>query len=195
VTAQTQNIRYEDLAAKSRVFVELMRIYLRCSDKIQQVVIDMLRLIDDPEATEEDRERAHGTIAGALLAFAEESATTQDGPKGGALRLRIPPATKTLIQDQQRAFAERLRSLRLQRGWTQQDLATRSGLGQSAVSMMENGQCRPQLGTLMKLAEALGVTKKELWPGAAPLRNGQPKRPSSPGTDQKGKHGKANATP
>jgi len=81
------------------------------------------------------------------------------------------PAAKhaTMVQ-----FAEQLQTLRKQQRLTQAELARRVGLQQSAISMMESAQCRPQPETLMKLASQLGVPVEQLWP--RPIRNGSPRR-------------------
>lgn len=157
-----QNLDYDHVLAKCRIFVELMSIYLRCTGRLQEVVNDMIALIGSSEATEEERERAYGTIAGALLAFAVDEKELVGGPP---LRLRITPEAKAAMAEQRQTLAKRLRSLRTEKGWTQQELARRSEVGQSAISTLESGRCRPQLATLLKLAEALDVSKEDLWPG------------------------------
>jgi len=67
-------------------------------------------------------------------------------------------------------FAERLQTLRKQKGLTQHELAQRVGLRQSAISMMEGAQCRPQPSTLTKLAKQLGVAPTSF--GRRPPRGG-----------------------
>jgi transcriptional regulator with XRE-family HTH domain len=52
---------------------------------------------------------------------------------------------------------------------TQEQLAAAIGVGQPAISMMLNRNCRPQARTVKKLADALGVEIEELWLGAARL--------------------------
>jgi lambda repressor-like predicted transcriptional regulator len=61
-------------------------------------------------------------------------------------------------------FAERLLALMTEKGLTQAELASKVGIGQPAVSMMINRACRPQRRTVVRLAEALGVTPDLLWP-------------------------------
>ena len=54
------------------------------------------------------------------------------------------------------------RAARLQRQFTQQALADRSGLSLSYISMLERGQRSPPLDTLEALAGALGVPAGQL---------------------------------
>ena len=66
-------------------------------------------------------------------------------------------------------LAVHLRPLRHQRGWTQQELARRSGVDQPTISRIENGHTRGVgLGTIERLAQALGVNPRVLF--ERPLR-------------------------
>lgn len=60
-------------------------------------------------------------------------------------------------------LGEVIYQLREARGWSQYELATRSGVGQSYISMLEQG-ARPKPGALVlnKLAVALGTTVEAL---------------------------------
>jgi transcriptional regulator with XRE-family HTH domain len=50
-----------------------------------------------------------------------------------------------------------VRRLRKKRGMSQQGLAQRAGLSREYVARLETGQHNPSLGTLQKIAKALGV--------------------------------------
>lgn len=73
------------------------------------------------------------------------------------------------MEQEESVFAERLSRLMAEKQMTQAELARRIGVGQSAVSMLLSRKCRPQPRTLGKLAEALGVTVSEIWPGKVGL--------------------------
>lgn len=62
---------------------------------------------------------------------------------------------ETRIEDVAR---RRLRSLRLARGWTLDDLARRSSIGPSTISRIETGQRRLAIDNLADLARALETT-------------------------------------
>ena len=56
------------------------------------------------------------------------------------------------------SFAERLRALRRENGWTQKELADRLRLKRPAVTLYETGRREPDYGTLQKIAEVLQVS-------------------------------------
>jgi transcriptional regulator with XRE-family HTH domain len=58
---------------------------------------------------------------------------------------------------------ERLRHIREQSGYSQQDLADESGVSQHTISEIELGRRRPQGRTLRKLAKVLGVEVADLY--------------------------------
>jgi len=60
---------------------------------------------------------------------------------------------------------EEVRRLRQERDWTQAELAFHASLAPSVISEIENGKRDPSAGTLKKLANALGVSVGELFPG------------------------------
>ena len=55
-----------------------------------------------------------------------------------------------------------LRRLRLEKGWSQEDMAFESGLHRTYVSGIERGVRNPTLLILEKLAKTLGVAPTEL---------------------------------
>lgn len=62
----------------------------------------------------------------------------------------------------QEAGVHRLRELRLDKAWTQRELANRADVTKETVSRLEKSRNVPQPTTLGKLARALGVEPKEL---------------------------------
>lgn len=57
--------------------------------------------------------------------------------------------------DVERLLAERMRTLRTARRWTQEELAERAGLGVATVARLERSG-RGQIATLLRIASALG---------------------------------------
>ncbi len=62
-----------------------------------------------------------------------------------------------------RAFGARVRALRHDRNWTQEELALKSSLSVEAVGRIERGAFSPTLETIHKLAGGLGVTIDQLF--------------------------------
>jgi transcriptional regulator with XRE-family HTH domain len=59
-------------------------------------------------------------------------------------------------------FGRRVRELRHERGWTQEQLAFEAGVKRAYISEVENGQRNVSLDVVEKLAKALGVAADSL---------------------------------
>ena len=60
-------------------------------------------------------------------------------------------------------ISKRLKELRKERNWTQQELAQKADLSFNAVTKIEQGAAKhPTLKTLLKLSEAFGIGLDEL---------------------------------
>lgn len=68
------------------------------------------------------------------------------------------------MSDIRERFGERLRKLRQNKGYTQEELADRAGMHFTYVGQIERGLRNPSLINLHKLAKALGVNAGELLP-------------------------------
>ena len=62
-------------------------------------------------------------------------------------------------------FALNLRQARLKKGISQEELGFRCDLHRTEVSLLERGGREPRLGTIVKLAGALGTTPEALCDG------------------------------
>ena len=60
--------------------------------------------------------------------------------------------------DVRKKFGKRLRDLREERGWSQEEFADRAGLHRTYVSAVERGIRNPTLSVLEQLANALGLS-------------------------------------
>lgn len=60
-------------------------------------------------------------------------------------------------------LAERVRSLRKERGWTLEQAARQAGLARSTLSKIENGQMSPTYEALKKLADGLAISVPQLF--------------------------------
>lgn len=66
-----------------------------------------------------------------------------------------------------RLVGEQVRKLRVSRHVSLRAFAVQTGFSPSFISQMENGQVSPSLGSLQKIADALGVTLGEFFAEAA----------------------------
>lgn len=67
-------------------------------------------------------------------------------------------------------LGERIRTLRLQRGWTQQQLGDRLGVAGITISSWEKGRNSPTVATLGVIAEAFTIPVSELFTSRNDLR-------------------------
>ena len=154
---------------------EMIRLYMECSDEIQEVVRSMFAILNNPDVSAADKKRAASTITDALYPVPTEG----HGRYGvGLAQIERETATKhpdqskhpqiasrlAQMDSQEATFADRLRDLLKKRNITQEELAKRINCTQSAISKMLTRNCRPQKKTILSLAEALDVAPTVLWP-------------------------------
>ena len=84
-----------------------------------------------------------------------------------------------VLMDKRDRFAVNLRRARQDAGISQEELAERCELHRTEVSLLERGGREPRLGTMIKLATALGTNAEALW-GSAGTR----KRASTKSTNR-----------
>ena len=63
------------------------------------------------------------------------------------------------------ALGDRIRELREQRGWSQEEFADRCGLHRTAIGFLERAERNPRLDTLLTISGTLGITVSELLAG------------------------------
>jgi transcriptional regulator with XRE-family HTH domain len=68
-------------------------------------------------------------------------------------------------------IGEHIRRLRSDRGLSVRAFAAQTGFSPSFISQLENGQVSPSLGSLQKIAEALGETWASSSPPPRPERS------------------------
>jgi transcriptional regulator with XRE-family HTH domain len=73
-------------------------------------------------------------------------------------------------EDVAEGIASRVRTDRARRRWTLDELAARSAVSRRLLVQIEHAEANPSLGTLLKLAAALGVTLTELVSAEAQAR-------------------------
>lgn len=80
-----------------------------------------------------------------------------------------------------RSVAANVRTLRLRDDWTQEQLAEAADIDLNSLRRVETARTNPSLGTLLKLATALGVEVSALLRPAqlAKPRRGRPPKPAT----------------
>lgn len=63
------------------------------------------------------------------------------------------------------ALAERVRTLREERRWSQEEFADRCGLHRTAIGFLERAERNPRLDTLLTISKGFGITVSELLQG------------------------------
>ena len=66
-------------------------------------------------------------------------------------------------------FAETLKRIRMDRGFTQEELAKKVGIEKANISCYENGRRMPRNTTICSLSEALGCEVEELMSGSSKI--------------------------
>lgn len=85
------------------------------------------------------------------------------------------PFTSTVVAVMERRarnlLAQKLRILRMTRGWSQEDLADATGLHRTYISLIERAGCNISLDNMERIADAFGLSLAELLaaPDAATL--------------------------
>lgn len=68
-------------------------------------------------------------------------------------------------------IGERLKKVRLEKGYTLKDVAAKSGYSKALISRIENGNVSPSINSLLKIAGALDVKPHDLF---LPSRDAEP---------------------
>ncbi|HEX7153249.1 MAG TPA: helix-turn-helix transcriptional regulator [Thermoanaerobaculia bacterium] len=75
----------------------------------------------------------------------------------------VPPVNKSERLREAIEFGARVRELRVKRDLTQEQLAESAGMNVVQLSNLERGANEPKLSTILRLAQALGVTLAEFF--------------------------------
>src|SRR5437899_11758999 len=143
-----------------------------CDDELRAEAIDLFKQLESGELDAEQRTATITLLAEILFPNADEKGLPGfDLAEAEAMApSRNLEAREVLsrMDEEEANFAKRLRQLMEGKGLTQAQLADAVGIGQPAVSMILNRSCRPQRKTVLRFAEALGVSPEHLWPGIQP---------------------------
>jgi transcriptional regulator with XRE-family HTH domain len=68
------------------------------------------------------------------------------------------------MKSTQQSFGRRVRQLRHKKGWTQEQLAERTGRHWTYIGGIERGERNATLAVIRDIAQALGVEIRDLFP-------------------------------
>lgn len=69
-----------------------------------------------------------------------------------------------------------------ERGWTDVELAARTGIGRPHVNELKNGRAMPRVGTALRIAAALELPVAAVFPpGSSDARRRRTRAPVAPG--------------
>jgi lambda repressor-like predicted transcriptional regulator len=149
------------------MFAQVFQAYMECTDEIQEVIRDMAVIVNDPEATENERSMACSTIAEALYPSRYQGRLGVDLEEAELLDAGDSKEFKEIcdsMDEQESCFADRVQAILEIRGMSQAALAEACQIGQSAISNLLSRRSRPQRRTVEKIAKALDVCPDEIWP-------------------------------
>jgi predicted XRE-type DNA-binding protein len=146
------------------LFAELFDVYLSSPKAIKEVIESMTKVVNDPDAEAEERAAALDTLVEVLFPPRQGSKVGVDLEEPEKDEPKSSQKARAAMARQEAAFSANLRQLMKERGLSQKTLAGMIGVGQPAISMMLSRECRPQRATVDKLAQALGVSARDLWP-------------------------------
>jgi lambda repressor-like predicted transcriptional regulator len=144
------------------LFADMFPAYQNGSAEIKEIIRSMVGVIKNPATSEEERRAATDTLVEVL--FPQPELLGVDLENIAEIGLADAAETEAAMIAEEAAFAKTLRGLMRKHGVTQKKLAETIGVGQPAISMLLSRKCRPQRTTVKKIADALGVEPKVLWP-------------------------------
>lgn len=163
-TANDNSINLNELALGAK----FLHAYLECSNEIQDGIREMIAVMMDPSADRDDVAMAIHTLADALCPHLHEGRLGVDLEQSETMGAQQSEAMRQALEEldtEEAVFADRLSAIMAERGINQTKLAEMTGVGQPAISNMLVRHCRPQRRTVLRFANALGISPSELWPG------------------------------
>lgn len=147
---------------------EVLTAYLEKSPIVQAAIRDLVAILKDASIPPTERQWAERSLQDALFRKRPpRSGEPERGISAEERRQQLPGLREAhqRMEEEERVFAANLARLLTEKNLSQAELARRVGVGPSAISMMLSRRCRPQKRTVEKIAQALGVELRALWPG------------------------------
>lgn len=81
------------------------------------------------------------------------------------------------MEDKAKNMGKNIRALRLEKGWTQQDLADKLGTTQKTITAYECGTRHPTAEKIPQISALFGITVNEIYGATFTRKNGKAKNP------------------
>ena len=141
----------------SRMFAQVFQAYVECTAEIQSLIRDMVEIVNDPSATEDEKLMACSTIAESLFPSRHHGQMGVDLEQAERLDVERSREIKDVhasMDRQEEHFADRVLAPMRERDMTQAQLANACEIGQPAVSNLLSRRSRPQRRTVEKIARS-----------------------------------------
>ena len=163
-TFLTRMIQTLPIGQQSAFYSALME----CSDSLRADSKRLMAIMDSPTPLLGDKVRAWYTLLDQFRLLPDtEGRYGMDlvqSESGAAERFPALQYEVEKMDSQEAQFADHLRQIMKDKHITQKQLAERVECTQPAISQMLNRKCRPQRSTIEKIAMALQVDIRQLWP-------------------------------
>ena len=139
-----------------------------CEDELREEAVVLFKQLASGELSPDEEFATITLLAEILFPNGDGQALAPEDSESEETARQESPESRSILEKmdrQEESFADNLRELMREKGITQAELAEKLGIGQPAISMMLQRQCRPQKQTVLRLAKALGVEPSELWSG------------------------------
>ncbi|MDX1961955.1 MAG: helix-turn-helix transcriptional regulator [Pirellulales bacterium] len=145
-----------------REIAKFLTAFVECNREMQELALEMSAILSAEDSTDDERQLAADALLSALF-----PSITADELNSYHQRLKSPAGIEasTALRSEQEYFSTRVKQLMAEKGITQEMLAQAIDVGQPAISNLLNRGCRPQRRTIERIANSLGVSCQEIWPG------------------------------
>ena len=127
--------------------------------RVLKTIQDQLRELDDLKELQTAKELVEKRLAAVEK---KQGKTLTRKPANGYNAASMSTAT---LQSETPTLGQKIAEKRHEKGMSQQALAQKSGLSFVSINRFENGHAEPKIGSLAKIAAALGLATNDLLAG------------------------------
>lgn len=152
----------ELIAENVKIYLQIKNAFDQVDPEIKESITELTEICNAADATADEKQRALLTIVEALFpSLATDFYDSCQNVRQSASAV----AHREQMALEEADFASRVEAIMREQEITQDELSTRIGVSQPAISNLLARKCRPQRRTVAKIAAALGVPPVDIWPG------------------------------